>query len=256
MITKTSIGIIIVKFNTKTNCPEVLLVHKRYTYAFNEFISGNYVLKSPNSPYSIESLLEQMTTDELLDIWSLNFEQIWFRLCLNVNKQDIFYNKKYIKFQSAFMQDGGKYLKKLIENIRNKGTLLWEVPKGRKNNNKESDLSCALREVEEETGIKKHQYNLIPNVSRKISFISYGVRYVCIYFIAIAIQNLYNLQFPNLKNIDKLQEVLEIRWFDIHYLRLFDNGKKRLESLIIPAFNLAKKYIRGKYIYHPNDEIY
>lgn len=244
MITKTSIGIIIVKFNTKTNCPEVLLVHKRYTYAFNEFICGNYVLKSPQSIYSIESLLEQMSTEELLDIWSLNFEQIWFRLCLNVNKQDISYNRKYIKFQSAFMQDGGKNLKKLIENTRNRGSLLWEVPKGRKINSKESDLSCALREVEEETGIKKHQYILIPNVKRKVSFISYGVRYVYIYYIAIANQNLFNLQFPNLKNIDKFQEVLEIRWFDIQFLRLFDNGKKRLESLIVPAFNLAKKYIK------------
>ena len=233
-------------------------MHKRYTYSFQQFIFGNYHLKQDKQVkdinYSVESLLEQMTTEELLDIWSLNFEQLWYRLCLNVNKQDVVYNKKYSKFQLSFMQDGGKQLQKLIENTRSRGTLLWEVPKGRKDNNRESDISCAIREVEEETSIKKQQYIIIPEVRKKISFISCGVRYVCIYFIAMASAELSKSNIgstiyqepPSLQNIDKMQEVSEVRWYNIQYLRLFDNGNKRLESLISPAFTLVKKYIKNQ----------
>ena len=66
-VTKISIGIIIIRINNKQ--PEVLLINKRCTYAFSEFICGNY--KTYNN--KIEYILEQMTTEELLDIWSLNF---------------------------------------------------------------------------------------------------------------------------------------------------------------------------------------
>ena len=238
IVTKTSIGIIIIKLNNTQ--PEVLLVHKRCTYAFNEFIFGNY-----KSYTKIETILEQMTTEELLDIWSLNFEQMWYRYCLDVNKQDVFYNKKYTKFQFTFMQDGGIRLRKLVENTTSRGVLLWEVPKGRKANNKESDINCAIREVEEETGIKKCQYTLIPNAKRKVSFISCGVKYVCIYHIAFANESLsrINLEYKllkNLKSLNRIQEVFEIKWYNIHNLRLFDlaAGKKWLESLISPAFRL------------------
>ena len=205
-VTKISIGIIIIRINNKQ--PEVLLINKRCTYAFSEFICGNY--KTYNN--KIEYILEQMTTEELLDIWSLNFEQMWYRFCLTVNKQDIYYNKKYSKFQSTFMQDGGIYLRKLISNTTSKGNLLWEVPKGRKLNNKESDINCAIREVEEETGIKKNQYNFIPNAKRKVSFISCGVKYICIYYIAIAENELskINLEYKMLKILIEFKKLFKL----------------------------------------------
>ena len=271
IITKTSIGIIIIRIN-KTQ-PEVLLVHKRCTYSFNEFIYGHYGStdincnnnnndnncnfnnfnngKNNKNYTKIESILEQMTTEELLDVWSLNFDQMWYRYCLfnksnYTKKNDHIYNKKYAKFQSTFMRDDGIRLRKLIENITNRGNLLWEVPKGRKLNAKESDINCAMREIEEETGVKKGQYNFIPNAKRKVSFISCGVKYVCIYYIALANESLFhiNLEYKllkNLKSLNRVQEIFEIKWFDIHQLRLFDsmNNKKWLESLIAPAFRLV-----------------
>ena len=41
--TKTSIGIILCRKNVNTGRPEVLLAHKRYTYAFADFVHGKYV---------------------------------------------------------------------------------------------------------------------------------------------------------------------------------------------------------------------
>jgi hypothetical protein len=52
MITKTSIGIILVKTGSINYPPEVLLVHKRYTYAFHEFVNGNYIYLHHNNAKS------------------------------------------------------------------------------------------------------------------------------------------------------------------------------------------------------------
>jgi len=194
MLTKTSIGIILIKQGLLNSPPEVLLVHKRYTYAFNDFINGNYIylhhndtkifLKKKNPILSLESLLEQMTTSELLDIMSLNFEQMWYKVCLNFKKDDPHYIKKYNKFYSEFIKfDNGKKLINLIKNTKIRGTLLWEVPKGRKNDNKETDLECAIREVEEETGRTKYYYRIIPNIKKKNKlYIKWDKICICIFY--------------------------------------------------------------------------
>jgi 8-oxo-dGTP pyrophosphatase MutT (NUDIX family) len=260
MLTKTSIGIILIKQGLLNSPPEVLLVHKRYTYAFNDFINGNYIylhhndskmfLKKKNPILSLESLLEQMTTSELLDIMSLNFEQMWYRVCLDVKTDDPYYIKKYNKFHSEFIKfDNGKKLINLIKNTKIRGMLLWEVPKGRKNDSKETDLECAVREVEEETGITKEYYRIIPNIKKKISYVSNGIKYVFVYFIAIAnIKLLRNRLGSKIYQTQKLsrdiREVSEIGWFNLQYLKLLDNGTGYLENLIKPCFNLVKKYLK------------
>jgi len=262
MITKTSIGIILVKSGYLNCPPEALLVHKRYTYAFNEFVNGNYIYLHHNSSkffikknytiMSVDALLEKMTTDELLDIMSLNFEQMWYRICLSIDKTDLYYIKKYNKFKTEFLDfDNGKKLISMIKNTKFRGQLLWEIPKGRKINNKESDIDCAIREVEEETGIKKEFYKIIPNVKKKVSYISNGVKYVFIYFLGIVDAKLiksrigYKLyQRQNLLTND-IREISEVGWFNMQYIKLFDNGSKHLENVIKPAFNIVKKYIKN-----------
>lgn len=260
MLTKTSIGIILVKPGVINSPPEVLLVHKRYTYVFNDFVNGNYIylhhdnssffLKKKYTIMSVESLLENMTTDELLDILSLNFEQMWYRINLQVNKNDANYIKKYNKFKSEFLDfDNGQKLINMIKSIKVRGSLLWEVPKGRKNN-KESDLECAMREVEEETGIKKKYYVLVPNIKKKISYISNNVKYVFVYFIAFAnsklLRNKINSKIYQTQMLSKndIREVSEIGWFNLQYIKLFDNGSGHLLSLIKPAFSIVKNYLK------------
>ena len=262
MITKTSIGIILVKPGSLNFSPEVLLVHKRYTYAFNEFINGNYIYLHHNTTkffvkknytiMSLEALLEQMTTEELLDIMSLNFEQMWYRLCLSVDKNDPQYIKKFNKFKSSFLDyDDGKKLLLLVKNTRFRGTRLWEIPKGRKTNNKESDIDCAIREVEEETGVKKEFYKIIPNIKKKVSFISNNVKYVFIYFIGI-INNLYiknymgHKIYQRLNLLNDIREVGDIGWFNFQYVKLFNNESNNLENIIRSSFKITKKYQKNK----------
>ena len=259
MITKTSIGIILVKPGGLNNPPEALLVHKRYTYAFNEFINGNYIylhnnpskyfIKKNYTIMSVDMLLEQMTTDELLDIMSLNFEQMWYRLCLSVSNTDPYYLKKYNKFKTEFLDyDSGKKLISMIKNTKLRGNLLWEIPKGRKSDSRESDIDCAMRELEEEAGIKRDLYKIIPNIKKKISYISNCVKYVFIYFIGIA--NIKLLKMRNTHKIYQAQnllcndigEISEIGWFNMQYIKLLDNGSKHLECVIKPAFKIVKSH--------------
>ena len=164
-------------------------------------------------------------------------------------RRPIFY-KKYNKFNTEFIEyDGGKKLINMIRGIKIRGSLLWEVPKGRKINNKESDLECAIREVEEEAGIKKEYYKIIPNIKKKVSYISNGVKYVFIYFIAIGniklLRNRISSKIYQTQLLSNdIREISEIGWFNLQYLKLFDNSQGHLESLIKPCFNIVKKYIK------------
>lgn len=248
---KKSYGIILCKVNSVTNKPETLLVHKRYTYAYSMFIHGKY--SRPNiwpksSMVFIINLLNQMTLEELLDIWSLDFKQMWYRIWLN-NCNTELYKRKYTKYYMSFVkQDNGDLLRKTIQQIRNYNTLMWEVPKGRQIDSHEHSISCAIREIKEETGLSKDDYTILPNVKRYINYISLGTRYICTYYIAIINPSIKYYNTTILKDIKNVSEVSETKWFDIDKIRLIDDYKKHLELLVNPAFKLVKKYLNNKWI--------
>lgn len=249
---KKSYGIILCRINNITNKTEVLLVHKRYTYAYSMFIHGKYT--KPNiwpktSMQFIINLLSQMTLEELLDIWSLDFKQMWYRVWLNTNCDIELFKRKQTKFYMSFIKnDEGANLRSLIQQVRNYNFLNWEVPKGRLKNAQETNISCAIREIKEETGLNKTDYTILPNVKRYVNYVSLGTRYVCTYYIAIINPNIRYFNNNLFKNITSLTEIGETKWFDIDKLRLVDDHKKHLETLIKPAFKLVKKFVSDKWI--------
>jgi 8-oxo-dGTP pyrophosphatase MutT (NUDIX family) len=200
----------------------------------------------------VAALFDGMTREELLDVWSLNFEQMWYRIWLT-NENREFFNKKYAKFQTAFMrEDGGATLRRLVLQARASGVRLWEVPKGRRLGPRESDALCAVRELREETGVNKKDYHILPGVKRRVSYLSGGTRYVCIYYIALANPRLAGAQLfgpgqSTLRSVHHMAEVGEVRWYDIEQIRLVDTPNSRLEPLISPAFRLVKQYLRGRW---------
>ena len=252
---KTSHGIILCRKNTTTNRPEVLLVHKRYTYAFAEFIHGRYYRSRIYDVYGrVSQLFDLMTREELTDILSLNFSQMWYRVWLSPGTTEQ-YNKKSAKFHATFIKnDNGATLRELVMNARTRGTLLWEVPKGHKEGVCEADSICAIRELYEETGVCKGGYKLLPKVKRRVSYISAGTRYNCAYYVAIANPNLSNRKItdpsrPTLRDVEYLSEVSEVKWFDIEHIRLVAGDNSSLERLVLPAFKLVKQYNRGRWDY-------
>jgi 8-oxo-dGTP pyrophosphatase MutT (NUDIX family) len=252
---KTSIGIILCRRNAGTGRPEALLVHKRYTYAFAEFIHGRYARGRAGSDVALRHvsvLLADMTREELFDILSLNFEQMWYRVWLTRENWEL-YRRKYDKFHSTFMRDdGGASLRRAVMQVRGTGVLLWEVPKGRRLNPREADMLCAVRELGEETGIEKSEYRFLPGIKRRVSYVSAGTRYACTYYVAIANPRLTAAAGPDgskptLRDLNLMAEVSEIRWHDIERIRLIAGAQSHLEALVVPAFRLMKKYLRGRW---------
>jgi 8-oxo-dGTP pyrophosphatase MutT (NUDIX family) len=190
-----------------------------------------------------------MTLEELLDIWSLDFKQIWYRIWLNTNCDTELYKRKYTKFYTSFIKtDNGTYLRNLLQQVRNYNYLNWEVPKGRPKNMQETNLDCAIREMKEETGLNKPDYFIIPNVRRYVNYISLGTRYICTYYIALINPNIKYFNHNIFKNMSNFTEISETKWFDIDKIRTVDDHKHHLESLVKPAFVLIKKYIAGKWL--------
>ena len=223
-----SYGIILCRQNMNGRI-EVVLVHKKYTYYFVNFLFG-----------AVDIDFSKMTLDELLDIWSLDYERMWSRVWGDRNKYN--YEKNYTKFQNKYIKnDGGAKLKSIIRKTRHEGNLLWEVPKGKKNNN-ESDLETSIRELEEETGINKNKYNLINGVKRHITYINNNIKYINTYYIAFTDNKHIK---KNNKFIDNIKEITEYDWFDIEKIKYLPNHKY-INLLVSPIFKLIKRHIKGK----------
>lgn len=234
MPTRYSAGVILCRRNGKTGRPEALLVHKRSTYAYADFLLGKYENRKAGL-----ALLENMTLEELNNIMSLDFKMMWFRAMLS--EPDA---KKQARFESMFMRDGGAGLRAEAQRAPGKGATLWEVPKGRHNSTSEPDVLCATRELFEEAKVSKRDFFYLPCVKRRESHVSGGIRYDNTYYIGVALPH---LAAENTRRVFVGSlEISEARWMDIETIRLTDTSR-RLEALIAPAFSLMKIYERGKW---------
>lgn len=232
--TKQSLGVACCRIHNGR--PEVLMVCKRYTYAYNMFVHGAYNATSD----AVRGLFNQMTTDEKHDILSLNFNQMWYRIWLHLPKNGNYYQSK-AKFENAFLRDDGARLKRLITGTCN-GKPVWEIPKGRKKNPKEPDIICACREFQEETGIEKRMYKIYPRKKCRYSFSDDGVNYMNIYYVALT--NIQTNPKINFGLQDQIDEISDIRWMNIDEVKLVDTNR-RLELFLKPIFKFVK--LENKY---------
>ena len=76
---KKAYGIACVRYNDIARQYEILMVRKRCTYAFISFVSGRYCR---NDERTIMDLLNAMTNQEKLDVLSLDFDILWWRIWL------------------------------------------------------------------------------------------------------------------------------------------------------------------------------
>src|SRR3989344_6225464 len=95
---KKSIGIACVRFVNGSF--ELILVKKRYTYAFVDFVNGKYSIKNQKQ---MANLFNNMTTAEKIDILRFDFDILWARIWLVRNATMImtdiykFYQNKKLK---------------------------------------------------------------------------------------------------------------------------------------------------------------
>lgn len=211
VITKKSVGIILFSHDYK----KVLLVQKRNTYSFLDFITGKYIKTNKKQ---IQKMFNTMTVYEKSIILSANFEYIWYYAFLTHVKTE-FYYKCLNKFMS-FMNDNGRFFKNLILNSGHVDTALWEAPKGRKTPD-ESNITCAMRELEEETSYNPNDYNFIFNIHNnkyKNIYIENNIRYNIIYYVAkLSCKSLKNGD-PNINKLVQMNEIINIKWVNVSAL--------------------------------------
>jgi ADP-ribose pyrophosphatase YjhB (NUDIX family) len=233
-----SYGVILYKIDKKLNIPKIVMVERKDSLSFIEFIRGKY--KSYDNTKYIQLLISRMTAEEKNKLLNNSFENLWNLLWIhldNVNpKIKKEYDKSKINFdmlKKGFLKDDIFFnLKKLIDLVKdNYEENEWEIPKGRRSNH-ENNKDCALREFNEETNIESHNYSIINNIIPMIEEYKgiNNVRYKHIYYIAMTEKEI-ELKI-DMKNKNQYTEVKNIAWLSkkecYEKIRNYDKNKKKI----------------------------
>ena len=169
----TSVGIIVYRNsnNNKTNTvdPEYLLIRRKDTIGYVEFMRGKYNI---HSKMYLLNIISEMTNDEKERLLTESFDSLWNKLWGNdirnqYRSEERVSREKFESLKNGIVLNNDDYSLETLINEANKihqwEETEWGFPKGR-HNNQEKDLSCALREFEEETGISRSNINIIHNI--------------------------------------------------------------------------------------------
>lgn len=178
-----------------------------------------------------------MTRTERELILENNFDTLWDNLWMKNDNRYSFNEHKVSKNKFQLFKQGIEINNKHVsfQTIHNEVPIIyespeWGFPKGRRNLY-ETDIDCAIREFEEETGINSKQYNILLDVNRvQESFYgSNNIRYKHIYYIAELFDS--NIIF-NPFNKHQLTEICNINWFKyeecINIIRPYNTEKKNV----------------------------
>jgi 8-oxo-dGTP pyrophosphatase MutT (NUDIX family) len=223
---------------------EFLLIQRKDSLSFVEFIRGKY------NPYEEEyliKLLKGMTINEQQLILNSSFDELWYNVwgessCVKSHKNDYEISEK--KFSII------KY--KLPEYINNNLSVWiepeWGFPKGRRNPH-ESDINCAIREFQEETGLHRNDFIIIQNTSpiSETFFGSNQVHYCHKYYIAICNSSI-NVEM-NINDPHMAREIGAIKWcsLDEAISKIRPDNVEKREILL-----KAGKIMRNFYPIHTN----
>ena len=240
----TSIGIIC--FRIINNEIELLLIRRKDSLSFLDFIRGKYNLE--NYDY-IKKLFTRMTKNELNILTNSTFEDIWNNLWGN-NINSVYKNEeklskiKFYKLRDGYLIDNNIIsMQKIIQEISSIYDFPeWGFPKGRRNY-QEKDLNCGIREFDEETGYKKKNLLIINNLNtfEEIFIGSNYKSYKHKYFLAYMYENIA----PD--NIFQTHEISKIEWVNIDkcesYIRDYNIEKIEIINSIKKLLKTYKLYV-------------
>ena len=186
---------------------QFLLIQRKDSLSFVEFIRGKY---NPYEEEYLGRLLRGMTVKEQENILSKTFDELWQSVwgeSSNVKSHKNDYDTSDKKF--SIIKD------KLPELITSNPTKWvepeWGFPKGRRNPH-ETDINCAIREFQEETGLRRSDFTIIQNTYpiSETFFGSNQVHYCHKYYIAICNKSI-EVEM-NMDNPHMAREIGAIQW--------------------------------------------
>jgi 8-oxo-dGTP pyrophosphatase MutT (NUDIX family) len=225
---------------------EILMIQRKDTLGYVEFMRGKY---NVNCPEYIASLFNQMTVDELTRLESFDFESLWNALWNNqISRQ---YKQeydtalgKYTLLKRGGDEASGRTLENYIKEARREWTTPeWGFPKGRRGN-RESEISCAVREFSEETGLDESQCILVKNLLPLEENFMGGnrINYRHRYYLAYC-QNSTEVKIDT-DNTVMNREISDIGWFSyekaIKLIRPYNVEKRQI---LTEAYRILSRYI-------------
>jgi 8-oxo-dGTP pyrophosphatase MutT (NUDIX family) len=272
MRTKQSYGLACCKFIN--GILHILMVKKKYTYAFFEFVFCKY----PRFDRArLEKLFDNMTYQEKTDILEMDFDKLWRKIVINIpddpkllskkikikrplgkknielqeeeEKQDISLKERdygiYLTKKQRFLnliEDNGRRLRELVHHSKSADPI-WDIPKGRPEND-EKPLDTAIREFSEEASGNIEQYKILIDIQPiKVNYVNADCLYRNEYFIAVANDNwIPQCQYNCYENN---REVEEIRWIsrdEVKFLNRGQHNHERIMNLFKSVNNLIKPY--------------
>ena len=148
----TSFGVLCYRFNSNNNIIEYLLVQRKDSLGYVDFLRGKY---NEKNLFQLKNIIKEMTKTEKENIINFSYSELWDKLWNKINEKYDTKNEEKFNFIKNNKMDLFNVIWEEPE---------WGFPKGRRNY-KEKDLECALREFEEETGYSKKNLLLIKNLN-------------------------------------------------------------------------------------------
>lgn len=198
-----SYGIILVRFIN--NYPEYLMVCRKSTYCYVDFLLGKY--NDKNIEY-LKFMVKNMTYFERMSITTKTYEQLWTEL----------YSKSRAPTGAFYEYVSSKFEKtRDIFIVLNSSATCkyrhpeWGFPKGRPNHD-EDPFDCASRELYEETRLDNSSYEIVRDIlpfeERYVG--TNGIGYRNVFFIGTAKNNCY--AYLDRNNTAQIREIGYIKW--------------------------------------------
>jgi ADP-ribose pyrophosphatase YjhB (NUDIX family) len=244
------------------------MVRRICSFGFNDFINSFY---DCNNLIQVTNLIKEMTvyekqiiltyiqlytnminTNQPPDIFEIEINKLLEKIDVNFNEIHLFdklfhkmyKNNNFISITQGINIFGIKYnLKDIILNSENKFIEAeWEFPKGRINKN-ETEINCALREFEEETGILRNNIHLLGNINpyEEIFIGSDFKTYKQKYYVCITDKNLNDMSQIQKNEISKM----EWKTYDdcLKSIRPYNLEKKNIINKINKVMNEYRLYV-------------
>ena len=238
-----SSGIVAFRKNTTTKILEYLMICRKDSLGYIDFLRGKYPLY--NKDY-ILTLINEMTIKEKRNLLITEFSELWRALWgdfvgLQYRGEERSAKDKFLQIKRGIKicDTEGYNLESLVhESDTSWDTPEWGFPKGRRNY-QENDLTCGLREFEEETGYDKQSVSIIKNLLPfEETFVGSNLKsYKHIYFLGYIESN------TDIVESYQKSEVSEMKWFSLdeckQYIRNYNIEKI---DMICKINSLLEKY--------------
>jgi 8-oxo-dGTP pyrophosphatase MutT (NUDIX family) len=207
-----SYGIAAIKFIGAV--PHYLLVRRRDSISYVEFLRGKYKLDNPEY---ITLLMNGMTISERARLQTGNFDTLWEALWNSQNTRQYRNECEAARRMYTSIKNTGDIHGRLLVQYIEHATTAWSepewgFPKGRRAV-RESELSCALREFGEETGLAPSVVHIVDGEPMQVEEYTgtNGIRYKQVYFVGACASN--NVAALQPSNRVMSREIGDIGWF-------------------------------------------